>query len=137
MAVERRPKRRNRSRDGLRHVAIVIGVGTALTASLFAGAYAVPDRYMPELVKALTGNGRGGVKVASAAGGDEVYTGSILYLPYEGSNCRQLTFDNRNGRFADKGSVDCAQASEQSSISSPKQGSVARAKAISMGFRDH
>jgi hypothetical protein len=141
MAVARRPKRRNRSRDGFRQVAIVIGVGTVLAAGLFAGGYAVQQQFMPGLVKALTGNGRGGTQgasqLASAASNNEIYTGSILYLPYEGSNCRQLLFDNRNGRFTDNGKVDCAQASEQSGISSPKQWSAARAKVISMGFRDH
>ncbi len=133
-----RPKRRNRSRDGFRQVAIVIGVGIALTAVLFAGTAIMPERYVPDVVKAFTWNGRGGgTRVASATNGDEVYTGSILYLPYEGTNCRQLMFDNRNGRFTDKGTVDCEQASAQSGINSPKQWSAARAKVISMGFRDH
>jgi hypothetical protein len=137
MAVARRPRRRNRSRDGFRQVAIVIGVGTVLAAGLFAGGYAVQQQSMPGLVRALTGNGRSGTQVASAASNNELYTGSILYLPYEGSNCRQLLFDNRNGRFTDNGKVGCAQALEQSGISSPKQWSAARAKVISMGFRDH
>ena len=137
MAVVRRPKRRGRSSDSVRQAAIVVGVGMVLTAALFAGGYAVQPQYMPEFLKTLTGAGRGGTKVATAANGNEVYTGSILYLPIEGSNCRQLTFDNRNGHFTDKGYVDCAQASEQSGISSPKQWSAARAKVISMGFRDH
>jgi hypothetical protein len=97
----------------------------------------VQQQYMPGLVRALLGSGRGGTQVASAASTNELYTGSILYLPYEGSNCRQLLFDNRNGRFTDNGNVDCAEASLQSGISSPKQWSAARAKVISMGFRDH
>ena len=137
MAIARRPKRRNRSRDGFRQVAIVIGVGTALGAGLFTGGYAVRQQFMPGLAKVLIGNGRGGSQVASAASSNELYTGSILYLPYEGSNCRQLLFDNRNGRFTDNGNVDCEQASSESGISSPKRWSAARAKAISMGFRDH
>jgi hypothetical protein len=137
MAVTRRPKRRNRSRDGFRQVTVVIGVGTVLIAGLFAGGYAVQQQYMPGLVKALLGSGRGGTQVATAASTNELYTGSILYLPSEGSNCRQLLFDNRNGRFTDNGKVDCAEASLQSGISSPKQWSAARAKVISMGFRDH
>jgi hypothetical protein len=141
MAVARRPKRRNRSRDGFRQVTVVIGVGAVLIAGLFAGGYAVQQQYMPGLVKALLGGGRGGAQVASAvasaASTNELYTGSILYLPYEGSNCRQLLFDNRNGHFTDNGNVDCAEASAQSGISSPKQWSAARAKVISMGFRDH
>jgi hypothetical protein len=136
MAVSHRSKRRNSSRDGFRHVAVVIGFGAVLGSGLFAGGYAVQQQFMPNLLKAFTGNGRGVAKAASAAGSGEIYTGSILYLPYEGSNCRQLLFDNRNGRFTDKGHVDCEEAS-QSGISSPKQWSAARAKVISEGFRDH
>jgi hypothetical protein len=137
MTVVRRPKHRSHSRDGFRQVAVVLGFGTVLTAGLLAGGFAVHQQFMPGLVSALTGNGRSGTQVASAASNNELYTGSILYLPNEGSNCRQLTFDNRNGHFTDKGSVDCAQASSESGINSPKQWSAARAKAISMGFRDH
>jgi hypothetical protein len=137
MAVSRRSKRRSRSRDGFRQVAVVVGFGSVLSAGLFAGGYAVEQRYMPDLLKAFTGNGRGGTSTAVVADSDEIYTGSILYLPYEGSNCRQLLFDNRNGRFTDDGYIDCAQASSRSGINSPKQWSAARAKVISMGFRDH
>jgi len=139
MAVTRRSNRRNRSGDGVRQVAIVLSVGAVLAAGLVAGGYVVQQQGMPDFAKIFTGNGRAGAggKVASAASGDEAYTGSILYLPYEGSNCRQVIFDNRSGRFTDKGYVDCATASERSGISSPKQWSAARAKVISMGFHDH
>jgi hypothetical protein len=137
MTVSRRSKRRNSSSDGFRHVAVVIGFGAVLSAGLFAGGYAVQQQFMPNLLKAFTGSGRGGNKTASAVGSGEIYTGSILYLPYEGSNCRQLLFDNRNGRFTDKGYIDCEEASSQSGINSPKQWSAARAKVISEGFRDH
>ena len=142
MAVTGRSNRRNRSRDGFRQVAVVVSVGAVLAAGLVAGGYLVQQQDMPDFAKVFTGkvfagNGRDSAKVASAATGDQAYTGSILYLPYEGSNCRQIMFDNRSGRFTDKGYVDCAKASEQSGISSPKQWSAARAKVISMGFHDH
>jgi|HubBroStandDraft_5_1064220.scaffolds.fasta_scaffold355387_2 hypothetical protein len=137
MAVSRRSKRRNPSRDGFRHVAVVIGFGAVLSAGLFAGGYAVQQQFMPNLLKAFSGNGRGVAKTASATGSGEIYTGSILYFPYEGSNCRQLLFDNRNGHFTDKGYVDCEEASLQGGVNSPKQWSATRAKVISEGFRDH
>ncbi len=139
MAATRRSNRRNRSGDGVRQVAIVLCVGAVSVAGLGAGGYLVQQQGMPDFARVFTGNGRAGIgaKVASAGSGAEAYTGSILYLPYEGSNCRQVMFDNRSGRFTDKGYVDCATASEQSGISSPKQWSAARAKVISMGFHDH
>ena len=140
MAVSRRSKRRKRSRDGFHQVAVVMGFATVI-AGLLAGGYVVQQQYMPDLFKAFTGNGRGGTKVASvesnAESNGEIYTGSILYLPYEGSNCRQLLFDNRDGRLTDNGYVDCAEASSRSGINSPKRWSAARAKVISMGFYDH
>ena len=41
---------------------------------------------------------------------DEIYTGSILYMPDMGNVCRQLLFDNHNGQFTDNGYVDCERA---------------------------
>jgi hypothetical protein len=43
---------------------------------------------------------------------DEIYTGSILFVPPNDSNiCRQVLFDNRTGRLNDNGLVDCERAS--------------------------
>jgi hypothetical protein len=42
-----------------------------------------------------------------APSNDEIYTGSILFTPHEGSTCHQFLFDNRTGRFNDNGNVDC------------------------------
>lgn len=135
MAASRRSNRRRaHSRDGFRQIATVVGLGTALIGGLFAGGYALQDQ-LPDLAKVF--HGGAGIKVASAGNGSGgVYTGSILFLPIEGPNCRQIEFDNRDGRFTDNGYVDCAKASEQSGINSPKQWSAARAKVISMGFHD-
>jgi hypothetical protein len=131
-------KRHRRSGDGLRQTVVVLAIGASLAAGLFvAGNYIVAGQYAPTgvqaFIKAATGpNGRA---AAATANGDEIYTGSILYIPYDGASCRQLLFDNRNGRFTDNGSVDCVEASYQSGIGSPKQWSAARVKVISTGFR--
>ena len=71
-----------------------------------------------------------------AAKGDDIYTGSILYMPDTSNVCHQWLFDNQNGQFTDKGSVDCQEAADQS-LDGPKNWSAARIRVISTGFRDH
>jgi hypothetical protein len=73
---------------------------------------------------------------ASAAADDEIYTGSILYMPDSGNACRQLLFDNQNGQFTDNGYVDCDRAAYRGAAT-PKQWSIARVRVISSGFREH
>lgn len=68
---------------------------------------------------------------------DEVYTGSILYVPDEGKICRQLLFDNRTGRMQDNGMVDCEHAYYRGASEMSKQLSTARALVISESFRQH
>jgi hypothetical protein len=68
---------------------------------------------------------------------DEVYTGSILYLPDRGQMCRQLLFDNRTGRVQDNGLVDCEQASYRGMKEASKEWSTSRAQVISESFRQH
>ena len=47
-------KRRGRSGDGLRQTAVVIVIGAALAAGLFAaGNYVVTGQYVPAVVKAV------------------------------------------------------------------------------------
>jgi hypothetical protein len=117
---------------------MVTAIGVVLAAGLFAaGGYVIQQQRGPATVKAFMKTGPSNAKVASASGGDdEIYTGSILYIPYEGTNCRQILFDNRNGRFTDNGYVDCQSAEAQSGIGSPKQWSAARVRVIRDGFRD-
>jgi hypothetical protein len=138
MATLRRSKSRKGSRDGFRQAVVVTAIGVVLAAGLFAASgYVIQQQRGPAAVKAFMKTGPGNAKVASASGGDdEIYTGSILYIPYEGANCRQILFDNRNGRFTDNGYVDCQSAEAQSGIGSPKQWSAARVRVIRDGFRD-
>jgi len=60
---------------------------------------------------------------------DEIYTGTILYVPDEGTICHQVLFDNRNGRMSDNGNVDCERAANSKNWSSE------RLQTISSGFR--
>jgi hypothetical protein len=139
MATRRRLKGRKGSRDGFRQAAVIVTVGLTLGASVFAaGDYVVRRQRAPATIKAVVKAEPNGTQAGTPyVGGDEVYTGSILYFPDEGTNCRQLLFDNRSGRFTDNGVVDCQAAEAQSCISSPKLWSAARVRVISDGFRDH
>jgi len=71
---------------------------------------------------------------ANAPSDDELYTGSILFMPDEGNICRELLFNNQTGRFSDNGYVECERAAYHGS-DEPKQFSSARARVISDGFR--
>ena len=97
---------------------IAIGVGVAL------GALAIDENLTSQRETA-----------AAAPSDDEIYTGSILYMPHRGDICRQLLFDNHNGQFTDNGYVDCGRAAYQGGLDGPKQWSAARVRVISTGFR--
>lgn len=115
-----------RKRARVRQTLTVIAVGVALGSSLFAtGKY----------VAALQRTGAPGAAAVAAVPDDEIYTGSILYMPEEGRRCHQLFFYNLTGRFFDNGYVDCVAAAYHSP-NEPKLWSAARAHVISTGFRD-
>jgi hypothetical protein len=65
---------------------------------------------------------------------EEIYTGSILFVPYEGNNCRQNLFDNLTGRLWQSGFVPC-DAAQTPSMPQTQQWSAARVDAIRSGFR--
>jgi hypothetical protein len=67
-------------------------------------------------------------------GGRGIYTGSILFVPPRGDNCRLRHFDNLTGRISDKGVVSCGQAMARSPARQPETTS-ARIAAIRKGFR--
>jgi hypothetical protein len=121
----RRQSIRPRRRDGIRQTLGVIAVGALLGGSLFVGGEYIYRQQ--RLAAALP---------VAAANGDEIYTGSILYMPDEGRDCRQLLFDNRSGRLIDNGYVDCVNAAYRSP-SEEKLWSAARVRVISTNFRDH
>ena len=85
--LPRPAKTRSRSRDNSRQVVVVIAIGLTLAlGALISGGY-------------VAGAKRQTAAAAAAANDDDIYTGSILYMAYDGSACRQLLFDNQNGRI--------------------------------------
>ncbi len=89
MARFRRPtNKRRRARILSRQPMAVV----AIAAALAVGALAA-DRYAATRPQAEP--------PATGLGDEEIYTGSILYMPDDGKICRQLLFNNRNGRFSD------------------------------------
>ena len=119
----RRPKASPRSREGSRQTTIVVSAVAALLAvGLLAGNYLASKHRT--------------AAVATASNADEIFTGSILYMPVEGRICHQILFDNKTGRFSDNGNVDCEHAAYRGTDNTPKQWSFARVRVISTGFRD-
>ena len=119
--VLRKKSRSESIRQGLGVVAVGVVLGT--------GLFAIADYFtVQHWVKPAT----------AARNAGEIYTGSVLYMPQEGRNCRQMLFDNNTGRFTDNGSVDCENAAYRGVDGNlPKQWSSARARVIADGFRQH
>ena len=118
-----RSKVRPRLRESFRQT-----VGVAVVAAILGFGLVVSGKYVMAKHRSAA--------VAIASNDDEIYTGSILYMPYEGRMCRQILFDNLTGQLSDNGSVDCDHAAYQGTYSAPKQWSFARVRVISTGFRD-
>jgi len=100
---------------------VLAAIGAVVAAGLFA--------------KKEIGIRRSSAEQVIAPSGDEIYTGSILFVPNDGRICRQILFDNRTGLLSDNGLVDCEQAYHQEGSKYPKQWS--RARVISEGFIRH
>jgi hypothetical protein len=114
-----RTKRRSRRSERTRRIAAVVAVTVLLAAGFFAAT---------ETKIQLSA-----AKPAPMPSDDEIYTGSILFVPDDGRVCRRFLFDNRTGRLSDSGLVDCESAYFRApGTPSP---SVARTQAISETFR--
>jgi hypothetical protein len=122
----RRALRKKSRSESIRQGFGVVAVGALLGTGLFAIAdYFTAQHWV-----------RPAATAARNAG--EVYTGSVLYMPQEGRNCRQMLFDNHTGRFTDNGAVDCENAAYRGiDGNQSKQWSSARARVIADGFRQH
>jgi hypothetical protein len=123
----RSAKNRPHGRSNLRQVFFVV---VALGSTLGLGALAT-DRYV-----VLSRSQTATAAAVAAANGDDLYTGSILYMPDSSDTCHQWLFNNLDGRLTDNGYVDCQRAAYRG-LEAPKRWSVARAQVISTGFRDH
>ena len=131
--VSSRAQKRRQSRNRPRQVAAVLAIGVSLGIAAFGtDAYVVAKRQSAAVKPHTT---------VVAADDDEIYTGSILFMPDSGNICRQLLFNNQNGEFADNGAVDCERAAYRGvtsvSETSAKYWPVARVRVISDGFRGH
>jgi hypothetical protein len=74
-------------------------------------------------------------QVASTASDDQLYTGSITFVPPAGNDCWQRLLDNRTGQQWDKGTVPC-DAAPTGLISRPgRYTATERVDAIRKGFR--
>jgi len=100
----------------------------ALAAVLALGALAT-NQYLVAAKRQAAGT-------FEASNDDDIYTGSILYMPDTSNVCHQWLFDNQNGQFTDKGDVNCEHAAYHGP-DGPKRWSAARIRVISTGFRDH
>jgi hypothetical protein len=135
--MNRRARRhKDRARDSGRQTLAVVAVAALLAGGLLAAAPSITAR-PPAARPAGVAAGAPTTKTAAARtglGDDDIYTGSILYMPQEGKTCRQFLFDNQTGRFSDNGYVDCVDAAYHGP-GEPKLGSAARARVISNAFR--
>jgi hypothetical protein len=118
-----KPRARGRGRERSRQIAVLAALAGVLAVGLVAAGEFEFARSPP--------------KPVSVPSDDEIYTGSILYVPDEGKICRQLLFDNRTGRMRDNGLVDCEHAHYRGTSETAKQWSAARALVISESFRQH
>ena len=125
---KRRIKVGARGAERSRQMTMLVGIAGMLAIGLFVGAEFEFGRLPP---------GRSLAEPAATPSDDEIYTGSILYMPEQGSICRQFLFDNRTGRVQDNGLVDCEQAAYRGMSEAAKQWSTARALVISESFRQH
>ncbi len=118
--MSRRPRRlkaRPRRFESIRQTAVLVDFAALLALGLVAGGKYILARQLAAEALPETSD-------------DEIYTGSILYVPDEGTMCHQILFDNRTGRMSDNGSVDC-----ESAASSKNWSSSERLETIRFGFR--
>jgi hypothetical protein len=117
-----RPSKRKARRRNMRQSVIVVAIGALSALGLILAKDFVAER----------------LRIAAASvPSNEIYTGSILYTPQEGTDCHQVLFNNQSGQFSDNGYVDCARAAYRGGPKGPPiQWSTARAHVISSGFRD-
>jgi len=114
-------QRRRRPPSALRQALIaVFGLAACLTLGVLG-----TDEFLAH---------RAAAAAAAAVVNGQIYIGSILFFPGGGNRCHQMYFNNRDGQFSDKGSVDCARAVYESTKDAPKTWSVARTAVISKGF---
>lgn len=77
----------------------------------------------------ITGNGPGLTQAD-----DELATGSIIFVPVLGNNCRKKLIDNATWRIRDSGPVDCRVALARGAHGNESGWSTSRVDIIRNGF---
>ena len=129
---KRRSNARARGRERSRQMLFLAAIGSVLTVGLFVAGELEAGQFPPWLPLSKPAQAS-----KPAPSEEEIYTGSILYVPSEGTICRQLLFDNRTGQLRDNGLVDCEQAYYRGTGESARLWPNARAAVISQSFRGH
>jgi hypothetical protein len=120
----RRARRRFR-RDNRRALAICLLFGAV--ASIGLGS--VIQQSSPIGTLRIAGNGPGLTQSE-----DELATGSIIFVPVLGNNCRKKLIDNATWYIRDSGPVDCRTALAKGANANESGWSAARVDIIRNGF---
>jgi len=98
-------------------------------AGLFAVAYAIGSSFRAPSLRDIA------FKPADQQSDDELTTGSIVFVPVLGNNCRQNLIDNRTWQVRENGTVPCDKALGASSSRGVGIDSATRLGVIRDSFR--
>ena len=118
----RRSTRRSQSRDNRR----------ALAICLLFGAIAVFG--LGTVIRNTPSSGTRFAITTNAPGDDDLTTGSIIFVPIFGNECRQRLIDNATWQIRDNGVVDCNTALAQTTHGRRIGWSAARIDVVRQGF---
>jgi hypothetical protein len=121
---KRRRARRWFRRDNRRALAICLLFG----GIAFVGLGTVIQQAPTNTVR-IAGNGPGSTQTD-----DELATGSIIFVPILGNNCRKKLIDNATWQIRDSGPVDCRAALAQGAYGNQLGWSTSRVDVIRNGF---
>ena len=119
---KRRTRRGSQSRDSRRAVAICLLFGAIVLVGLGT------------VIRNSPSGGTRIAETASAKGNDDLATGSIVFVPLFGNNCRTRLIDNATWRIRDNGVVDCNAALSLSTHDRRIGWSAARLDVVRQGF---
>lgn len=131
--IRRKPKARRRGSERTQRIAIVAAMACVAGSLVLLGRAVVTA---PQPLDKVQTAARTSDDMSKAPQDEEIYTGSILFMPPSGDSCRQYLFDNLSGRLSDNGTVDCARAAYHPTSAPPKKWSAQRVHVIRDGFRD-
>lgn len=104
----------------------------ALAICLLFGAIAVFG--LGTIIRNTPSSGTRIASATSAHGGDDLTTGSIVFVPIFGNDCRRRLIDNATWQIRDNGVVDCNAALIQNTQGRRIGWSAARVDVVRQGF---